>query len=147
LLQTAVLYHDAGFILDYHSNEEFAVLMAKNNLPKYGYSPEQIEIVSKIILATSSDCEPETLLEKIMCDADHDYLGRADYYNVAKKLRLELENFGKKMSDVIWIQFQLNYLENEHRFYTETAKNIRLHGKKVRIAELKNQLIRFKNIN
>jgi class 3 adenylate cyclase/predicted metal-dependent HD superfamily phosphohydrolase len=147
LLQTAVLYHDAGFILDYHSNEEFAVLMAKNNLPKYGYSPEQIEIVSKIILATSSDCEPETLLEKIMCDADHDYLGRADYYNVAKKLRLELENFGKKMSDVIWIQFQLNYLENEHRFYTETAKNIRLHGKKVRITELKNQLISLKNIN
>lgn len=140
LLQTAVLYHDAGFILEYHSNEEFAIQMAQNNLPKYGYSQEQIEVISKIILSTSASVEPETIMEKIMCDADHDYLGRADYYNVAKKLRIEMENFGETMTDKAWIAYQLTYLENGHRFFTETAKNIRLQGKKSRIAELKDQL-------
>lgn len=140
LLQTAVLYHDAGFILEYHSNESFAITMAQNTLPKYGYSSEQIELISNIIRSTSSLNEPQTLLEKIMCDADHDYLGRADYYNVVKKLRLEMENFGEVMSDKAWIGYQLNYLQNHHRFYTETAKNIRLQGKKTRIAELKQQL-------
>ena len=25
--------------------------------------------------------------EKIMCDADHDYLGRKDYHHVAKKTK------------------------------------------------------------
>jgi adenylate cyclase len=79
-----------------------------------------------------------------MCDADHDYLGRADYYTVAAKLRAELENFGETMNDEFWINFQLDYLEKKHRFFTETAKNIRLHGKKARIEELKKQLSTFK---
>jgi class 3 adenylate cyclase/HD superfamily phosphodiesterase len=141
LLQTAVLYHDAGFILQYYNNEAFAIEMAEHNLPKFGYSPEQIKIVTGIITSTRMNAKPITLLEKIMCDSDHDYIGRADYYNVAKKLREEMINFGKVMTDKEWIQFQLNYLEKAHRFHTTTAKNIRLLAKKMRITELKNQLL------
>jgi len=63
--------------------------MANNILPFYGYNDKEIDIISDIIACTSGDKKPETLLQKIMCDADHDYLGRADYYHVAKKLRLE----------------------------------------------------------
>jgi hypothetical protein len=80
-----------------------------------------------------------------MCDADHDYLGRADYYNIANKLRLELENNNQHMSDIEWIEFQLHYLVNIHRYYTETAQNIRLLGKKQRIAELQQQLEKLKS--
>jgi class 3 adenylate cyclase len=145
LLRTAVLYHDAGFILQYHSNEEFAVTMAMNSLPGFGYTESQTNTVVEIIRSTGSGRSPETLLQEIMGDADHDYLGRADYYNVAKKLRLEMENFDEFMSDQEWIEFQLKYLEQTHRFYTETAKNIRLQGKKARIAELKEQLTAIKN--
>lgn len=140
LLQTAVLYHDAGFILQYNSNEDFAIKLARESLPYFGYSEDQIDIIANIIKATSLTVKPKNLLEKIMCDADHDYLGRADYYNVVKKLRLEMENFDMKMTEKAWLDFQLNYLENVHRFYTDTAKNIRLEGKKYRISELKNQL-------
>lgn len=140
LLQTAVLYHDTGFILQYHDNELFGIKLAQNNLPKYGYSEEQIELIANIIASTSTKTSPKTILEKIMNDADHDYLGRADYYNVVNKLRREMENFGESMSDKAWIDFQLHYLEEVHLFFTETAKNIRLQGKKARIAELKEQL-------
>jgi class 3 adenylate cyclase/HD superfamily phosphodiesterase len=140
LLQTAVLYHDAGFILQYNDNEHFAEQLARKTLPKYGYSEEQIEVIANIIASTAANNFPKTLLEKIMCDADHDYLGRADYYTVVAKLRTELENFGEIMNDATWIDFQLDYLEKKHRFFTETAKNIRLHGKKARIEELKKQL-------
>ncbi len=139
LLQTAVLYHDAGFILRYENNEIFAADLARANLPKFGYSPEQIDTIAKIILATGYNEEPQSILERIMCDADHDYLGRADYHNVAKKLRVELENIGMLMSNIEWIDFQLIYLEGKHRYYTITAKNIRLIGKKARILELKEQ--------
>jgi adenylate cyclase len=144
LLQTAVLYHDTGFIFQYHDNEAFAIQIARKILPKYGYSNAQIELVANIIASTAENNFPKTLLEKIMCDADHDYLGRADYYTVVAKLRVELENFGEIMSDETWINFQLHYLEKKHRFFTETAKNIRLHGKKARIEELKKQLSTFK---
>lgn len=140
LLQTAALYHDAGFILKENDNEQFAIKMAGERLPRFGYSQEQIHSIQDIILSTSSGKRPKNMLEKIMCDADHDYLGRADYYHIALKLRAELSNYGHQFSDKEWIEFQLNYMVGNHRFYTDTAKNIRLQGKKARIAELKEQL-------
>lgn len=137
ILRTAVLFHDTGFILRYFDNEEFGINMAQTELNKFGYSPEQIKIVSEIISSTRREAQPKTLLQMIMCDADHDYLGRADYHNVAKTLRNELANFGKEMSELEWIDFQLEYLENVHIFHTQTSKNIRERGKQARISELK----------
>ncbi len=140
LLRTAVLYHDSGFIMHYDQNEQYAVQLAQTTLEKFGYSAQQVKIVSDIILATVDGNEPRTLLEQIMCDADHDYFGRADYYSVSRKLRQEMENFGREMDDRAWIEFQLNYLEDHHQFYTETARNIRTSGKNARISELKKEL-------
>ena len=139
LLKTAVLFHDAGFIFTYEENEELAIKLIEKELPHFGYSDEQIKEITKIIMSTTREVEPKTLLEKIMCDADHDYLGRADYHVVANRLRIELEAQNRKMTDKEWIDFQLNYLENVHEFYTETAKNIRERGKQLRIQELKNE--------
>lgn len=140
LLQTAVLYHDAGFIIQYDDNEEFAIQLAKSTLPTFGYSTEQIQTVCSIILSTSYQTKPTNILEEIMCDADHDYLGRADYHSIVKKLRTELENYGKVMNDETWINYQINYLENIHCYYTSTAQNIRSQAKKARINELKSAL-------
>jgi adenylate cyclase len=141
LLQTAVLYHDAGYIVSNVDNEKFAINLAKVNLAKFGYTDFQIDEIIKIIDATKqiSDTTPD-LLSQIMCDADHDYFGRADYYAVSKKLREENENYGKIMTEKEWILYQLNYLENIHEYKTETAKNIRQFGKNIRINELKNAL-------
>ncbi len=141
LLRTAALYHDSGFILSHESNEEFAIKMARNSLPRFGFNEFQIEIICNIIRSTSIDHTPVTLMEKILCDADHDYLGRADYYSVVNKLRIELENYGIKKSEEEWVKFQINYLENVHRYHTQTAKNIRVQGKKSRIKELKDKLL------
>lgn len=136
LLRTATLFHDAGYIYSNKNNEDFAINMAKSMLPNFGYSEIQIEIIVKIINSTKSSVEPSNLLEKIMCDADHDYLGRPDYYAIANKLRQEYEIEGHIMTEQEWINFQLHFLENVHHFYTETAKNIRNIGKTARIREL-----------
>ena len=140
LLRTAVLFHDVGYILTNEGNEEIAIKLMRSELPNFGYTEKQIQQVAAIIRATIRGTRPTSLLEMIMCDADHDYLGRADYHTVASKLRIELEEQGKTMTDIEWVNFQLNYLENEHVYYTETAQNIRKPGKSRRIAELKNQL-------
>ena len=137
ILRTAVLFHDAGFILQYEHNENIGAELVKRELPNFGYNQRQIDQISRIIMSTTREIAPRTLLEKIMCDADHDYLGRADYYTVASKLRIELESQGKTMTDLEWIEYQLHYLENIHEFYTDTARNIRLKGKLKRIQELK----------
>jgi adenylate cyclase len=143
LLRTAVLFHDAGYIVSSDGNEEKAIDIMKRTLPRYGYSEKQIELVESLIRATMRGVSPETRLQQILCDADHDYLGRADYHHIASKLRKELENYGRFMSNEEWIRFQLNYLENEHRYYTNTAINIRLPGKKKRIQELKEALTKL----
>lgn len=136
LLRTAAYYHDSGFLVSYTDNEIHAMRMAQNLLPYFGFDDDEIQIITEIIEATSSHKHPETLLQKIMCDADHDYLGRADYYHVSKKLREELENMGQEMNELEWIDFQLAFLEHKHQYYTETGNNIRLNGKKARILEL-----------
>lgn len=74
-----------------------------------------------------------------MCDSDHDYLGRPDYHNIAKKLRKEMSDYGKSFTDIEWIDFQLHYLAVKHVYYTDSAKNIRQQGKNIRIKELEEQ--------
>ena len=114
--------------------------MARSTLPTFGYSVQQIEVVAEIISATKRNVEPKNILEEIMCDADYDYLGRPDYHVIAKKLREEMSLHDTHFSDSEWINYQLNFLENEHQFYTESAKNIRFHGKQARIRKLKQKL-------
>jgi hypothetical protein len=121
----------------YHDNEDYAINMAGNLLPYYGYDEVDVKRIAEIIASTKLSIKPKTLLQKIMCDADHDYLGRADYYQVAKKLREERENQGSFMTEIEWVDFQLHFLTEIHEYYTETAINIRQGGKKARILELK----------
>lgn len=144
LVQTAALFHDSGFIQSYRDNEIIGANIASATLPNFGYTEFQIKIIRDIILSTSSDIEPKTHLEKIMCDADHDYLGRPDYHDIAKKLRKEMSDYGNPMSDLDWIEFQLHYLQDQHHFYTDTANNIRLHGKNARIQDLKIERAKLK---
>jgi adenylate cyclase len=145
LIRTAALFHDSGFILKYDHNEDFGIAMAKAMLPKFGYSIEQIEIVCNCIHATKPNVLPESLLEQIMVDADYDYLGRPDYHVIVKKLRQELSDYGTEMSEVEWLKYQLNFLENIHKYFTVSAKNIRNYGKSVRINDLKRKLENLKS--
>jgi HD superfamily phosphodiesterase len=137
LLRTAALLHDIGFIYQYDNNEYLAVQFAQLHLPEFGYSSTDISIIVNCIKATNEKSNPHSPLEQIMCDADLDYLGREDYYENVQNLRSELYNFGHEFTEKMWIDFQLNFLENKHRYYTDSAKNIREMYKKKRILELK----------
>ncbi len=143
ILRTAALFHDAGFIMQYNENEDFSIKIMESTLPIYGYSKEQISIISDIIHATKYKVEPTTLLQKIMCDADFDYLGRPDYQVIVKKLRQEMACYDIQFTDEKWIEYQLKFLEKKHVYYTETAQNIRYHGKRSRIKNLKQKLSAF----
>lgn len=140
LLRTAALFHDTGFIFQYEHNEVFGIKLMRQMLPKYGFSESQMQIVEGMIEATEMGVEPKDLLQEIICDADHDYLGRADYYVVAQKLVDEMRAMGSEISDEEWIQLQINFFENKHRFFTTTSQNIREKGKQNRLKELKAKL-------
>ena len=136
LLLTAAYFHDSGFLYQYKSNEPLAVKLVNEVLPGFEYNEKEINTINKMILATQSDVEPTTLLEKIMCDADHDYLGTKNYHLVAKTLRKELATQGTIYEDMQWIKVQHTYLTTKHKYYTDTAKKNRVPHKKSIIEEL-----------
>ncbi len=139
LLKTAALFHDSGFTKEYTKNECIGVAYAHEILPKYGYSEHQIGVISKIIMATEMPQRPKTHLEMIMCDADLDYLGREDFYEISDSLKKELMAFGKIKTNKEWDEIQVPFLEN-HQYFTETNKRRRQPFKEKRIEELKNKL-------
>jgi adenylate cyclase len=136
-LRTAALFHDSGFLIKYDDNEEIGVKIFNQYAPDFGFNTNDLKIISVIILATNNKIEPKTLSEKIMCDADHDYLGRQDYHHVAQKLNKELAIYKNKLSSDDWVNLQIEYLETKHKYYTTSAYNLRQQGKEKRIAELK----------
>jgi uncharacterized protein len=121
LLRTAGLYHDIGFVERYRNNEPLASRIARETLPQFGYSPEQIDIICLIILATQIPQRPVTHLEMIMCDADLDYLGREDFYKVSETLYREWLEFGIISSLEEWNCKQLHFFQ-QHQYFTKTAK-------------------------
>lgn len=136
LLKAAALYHDAGFMTKYQNNEIVGADMAKKELPKYGFSDEQIETVTQLIMVTFASRKPESLLEKILCDADLDYLGRDDFFEVSERLKQELTERGMVRSDMHWDELQVKFLES-HQYYTESSKKLREASKKKNLEKVK----------
>jgi len=124
LVNTAALYHDAGFIYQYEHNEEVAVKLIELVLPKFGYNEKQIETIGEIILTTRIKARPQTLLERIMSDADYDYLGRNDVTKIADTLYRELNEFDFKFSLEEWNRMQIKFLE-KHFYYTPSSLQLR----------------------
>jgi len=124
ILRTAALLHDSGHLIDYSTHEEMGVKLAHEILPEYGYSPEQIEEVSKLIMSTKMPPEPKNLLEQIICDSDLDYLGRTDFIPVSNMLYKELHEHGHIATLHDWNLMQIKFIE-KHQYYTNTARRLR----------------------
>lgn len=124
LLKTAALFHDTGQIFGSKDHEENSTKIAREILPEYGYSESQIDEICKIIMATKLPPKPETILEKIICDSDLDYLGRSDFIPVSNNLFRELHEQGIIDSINEWNKIQIKFLSS-HSFFTDTARNLR----------------------
>ncbi|UKN00540.1 hypothetical protein K6119_12435 [Paracrocinitomix mangrovi] len=139
LLKSAATYHDAGFIEKYEHNEAVGMRLAREILPKYGYTDDQINIIDALIKSTEIPQSPTNLLEQIMCDADLDYLGRDDFHEIADLLRRELREHGKLNSDREWDKIQIKFLE-AHTYFTKSAIKLRRAKKLKHIEEIKQKL-------
>ena len=141
LLKSAATYHDAGFVEKYDKNEEIGIKMAREILPKYGYTTDQLNIIDGLIKSTEIPQSPKTHLEQIMCDADLDYLGRDDFHVIADYLRRELREHGKLNSDRTWDEIQIKFL-NQHTYFTASAIQLRQAKKEKHIREIEERYAR-----
>ncbi len=139
LIRTAALYHDAGFLTTYQGHEAEGSRMVAEVLPGYDYSTAQIKLIQGMIAATKIPQKPQNKMEEILCDADLDYLGRADFEPIAELLYRELLARGRVTSRAAWDDIQIGFLA-KHRYRTTTAQTTRQAAKQVHLQEIRRRV-------
>lgn len=124
LLLTAVLFHDSGFIFQSKDHEKVGGDIVRAELPRFGYTDEQIERICGMIMATRIPQTPNNLLEQIIADADLDYLGRDDFWTIGNTLFEELQMYGIIQTEDEWNALQIRFLD-QHHYFTPTAVRTR----------------------
>ena len=122
LVRTAAWFHDLGFVAQRQDHEATSVRIAAGVLPRFGYSPSQIDAIAGMIMATRLPQAPRSLLEQVLADADLTTLGRDDFMAHNMALRAELAAFGEHVADADWYASQLRFLE-QHRYWTAPARS------------------------
>lgn len=123
LLRLGAAYHDSGFLFTYRNHEEKGCEIVRHDLSDI-VSANDLDIVCGLIMATKIPQSPKNLLEKIICDADLDYLGRDDFEPISQNLYKEFIDFGIIKADDKWDDIQINFFKIHH-YFTQTAINKR----------------------
>lgn len=135
LIETAALFHDIGFTKVYDGHEKISVQIARETLPEFGYSQEDIETITHLILATEIPQNPQNHMEEILADADLDYIGRDDMFLIGQRLQFEWCRHGKIKTLREWHEKQMKFLK-KHQYFTKSAQKLREAKKQKNIQEL-----------
>jgi predicted Zn-ribbon and HTH transcriptional regulator len=138
LLLTAAAYHDCGFLETREGHEMVSCRIARETLPNYDYSEDQIKNICGMITATHLPQSPKNHLECILADADLDYLGREDFFLLSERLYREVKNCGELINDDEWNHVQVDFMLNHH-YFTQTSINLRADQKQVNLDKIKIQ--------
>lgn len=139
LLLTAAWFHDSGFLKGAKNHEEESCRIAKQFLPNYDYTEEEIDCICGMIMATKIPQSPKNHLEEILADADLDYLGRDDFFTIGDKLFAELSIFGFLNTKDEWDRLQVRFLESHH-YFTKTAVQQKQALKEAHLALVKSKI-------
>jgi uncharacterized protein len=123
LLEIAAWFHDIGFTNAYFGHEEQSAIIAGCQLRALGCGEIEIQLVQGMIRATKLPQNPQTFLEKLLCDADLANFGRDDFMKLGPKVRTELVKQGitKFKDEKAWFEHSRDMLM-KHKFHTEAAR-------------------------
>ncbi|MBE6405811.1 MAG: HD domain-containing protein [Lentisphaerae bacterium] len=140
LLQTAALLHDYGYLVQYDQNEKIAAEYAVGLLPEYGYTKEETEAISRMIISTIPGTYPEYELDQILCDADICHVGTEAFYESGMCFRKELNLVkGLVYTNREWDELELNFLL-DHKFKHPGVGAILQSGKEKNILKMRDLL-------
>lgn len=120
LLRAGAIVHDMGFLKGAANHEQVGAAMAEIILNDLGVAQPDIEVIKGLVMATKIPQNPQNHLQRIICDADLDYLGRNDYPEISEKLFEELKNMNVISTAQQWKDLQINFLK-AHHFHTPFA--------------------------
>lgn len=118
----AAWFHDTGYVNGIEGHEEESVKIATEFLKNHTISEEDINTINELILVTKVGKKPKNLLEQVICDADCCHIGSKDFKELTELLRKEIElTQGKSISEADWLKENINFLSEQHTFYTPYA--------------------------
>ena len=135
LLKVAALYHDTGFLRTYSEHESKGCTIFLEDVDSMEFTEAEKNLIVELIMSTKIPQKPKTLLEKIICDADLDYLGRNDFFAIGDNLRREFLCFHIITNNEEWEKLQLNFLQ-KHRYHTQSSRQLREPVKQNNYAQL-----------
>jgi predicted metal-dependent HD superfamily phosphohydrolase len=122
LLIIAAWFHDTGYAKGVTNHEEESVVIATGFLNKHNVSEENINTICELILVTKMGNKPKNLGEQIICDADCGHIGSKNFEDLTELLRKEIElTQEESISEAEWLQENINFLSEHHRFHTTYA--------------------------
>ncbi|MFK8005143.1 MAG: Pycsar system effector family protein [Saprospiraceae bacterium] len=137
LLLVAAWFHDIGYDEGPLGHEARSCNYAKSFLEKYDFEEADIKLIQNCIMATKMPQSPNTLFEKILCDADMSHLGKKIYWERCGRIRQELTlTKNTTMSEPEWIDFELKFIVN-HNYHTALANHLFEKRKRKHIRQLK----------
>jgi HD superfamily phosphodiesterase len=122
ILLIAAWFHDSGYTEVYEGHEEVSMKLAETYLRTKNFPEVRIKKVCDCISATSMPQSPQTLVERILCDADISNIGSDNFFEMSARLRKEHEIVkGKMYTDTEWYNVKHGICIS-HRFHTEYAR-------------------------
>jgi len=134
LLVTAALWHDTGYIKTYRNHEEESCNLARQYLPDFGYSPDEIDNVCSMIMVTKMPQTPKNILDNILADADLEYMGTQSFQKKSDDLFRELHTLDQGLTKEKWNKLQIEFMQNHHYFtkfcneFREPVKQVHLNN-------------------
>ena len=143
----AACFDDTGLLIkNVKSHKAESAKLARAFFSSSALDETDIVAIEKCILATEMQ-NPETLAEKIVCDADLYYLGTDGFMEENTLLKKETEAVGStKIEDHTWLTATINLLEN-HRYHTGYCQLLLDSGKAANLEllrDLQNKAINVK---
>ena len=113
--------------------------LAETFLQLKAVDSETIAEIKKCLLATGPSQKPETLLEKILCDANSYYLGTNSFRDKIRSLKKEEEALANaKIDGNTWRTTMINLFKT-HRFHTDFCQLLLDQTKAGNLVELQNR--------
>lgn len=122
IVTLAAWFHDLGYIEKTSGHEEISAMFASNFLIDQNYEQAKIDKVVGCIMATKVPQHPKNHLEKIMCDADLNHLGRKTFIDRNNLFRSEFEHyFKRRLTESEWLIKSIEFV-SQHNFFTDYAQ-------------------------
>ena len=137
LLIVSAWFHDVGFTKSIDGHETHSAALATAFLKTQNCTTDEIKVINDLILATKMDFAPKTQLEKFIRDADCAHIGNKNFSDVTQLLKKELELTNrKKLTDTEWLDENINFLTEKHKFNSDLAVSLWEKGKSKNLAKL-----------